>query len=266
MLVSGAAEKGAMSSDSLMQWLRQNCVSESNLQKALSSVQHSILHNISLQLEQQHSNNLVKDSVQDSKGASVTVEDVDRMVTDALRLFSQDRTGMADYALESAGGSIMNTRCSETYKTKAALLSLFGVPLWYFSQSPRAVIQPDVHPGNCWAFRGSSGFLVIRLSMRIRPTAFSLEHIPRVLAPSQQLFSAPRDFSVYGLDHGTQEKGTLLGTYTYDQDGDALQTFAVTEDIEKTFQIVEVQVLSNWGHPDFTCLYRVRVHGMPAAI
>lgn len=87
----------------------------------------------------------------------------------ALRIFSQDRTGLADYALESggtehhqdrlpvlftshdlsltgvcarpAGGSILSTRCSETYETKAALLSLFGVPLWYFSQSPRAVIQ-----------------------------------------------------------------------------------------------------------------------------
>lgn len=87
------------------------------------------------------------------------------MVEDALRRFSQDRTGLPDYALESggqkslsvclsvifrvlacrvvcpAGGSIISTRCSETFETKAALLSLFGVPLWYFSQSPRAVIQ-----------------------------------------------------------------------------------------------------------------------------
>lgn len=39
------------------------------------------------------------------------------------------------------GGSILSTRCSETYETKTALMSLFGFPLWYFSQSPRAVIQ-----------------------------------------------------------------------------------------------------------------------------
>lgn len=57
--------------------------------------------------------------------------------------------------------------------------------------------QPDVNPGNCWAFKGSKGFLVIRLSMRIVPTAFSLEHIPKALAPSGTLLSAPRDFSVY---------------------------------------------------------------------
>lgn len=57
--------------------------------------------------------------------------------------------------------------------------------------------QPNVHPGNCWAFQGSTGFLVIRLSMSILPTAFSLEHIPKALAPSGTLRSAPRDFRVY---------------------------------------------------------------------
>lgn len=90
--------------------------------------------------------------------------------------------------------------------------------------------------------------------MRILPTAFSLEHIPKALAPSGTLRSAPRDFSVYvretrqqkcafwmfnlcliliclcfqGLDDESQERGELLGTYTYDEDGEALQTYSVT--------------------------------------
>ncbi|XP_029954682.1 SUN domain-containing protein 2-like [Salarias fasciatus] len=256
-----ALEWGAGGGEALLQRLSQRCVSHAHLQEALSALQRRVLHGAGPQPDQQCSDG----SLSDSAGSSVTAEDVHQMVADALRLFSEDRTGMADYALESGGGSILSTRCSETYETKAALLSLFGVPLWYFSQSPRVVIQPDVHPGNCWAFRGSSGFLVIRLSMRIRPTAVTLEHISRALAPSRQLLSAPRDFSVYGLDHESEERGTLLGTFSYDQDGDALQTFLVTDDSQKTFQIVEVQVLSNWGHPDYTCLYRIRVHGTPAA-
>lgn len=44
------------------------------------------------------------------------------------------------------GGSILSTRCSETYETKTALISLFGIPLWYFSQSPRVVIQVSAGP------------------------------------------------------------------------------------------------------------------------
>ncbi|XP_073346102.1 uncharacterized protein sun1a isoform X8 [Pagrus major] len=252
--------------ESLLQWLSQRYVSGADLQASLASLELRILQNISLQLEQRRSEETAREAVlhaAEAAGAAVTHEDVHVIVQNALRLFSQDRTGLADYALESGGGSILSTRCSETYETKAALLSLFGVPLWYFSQSPRAVIQPDVHPGNCWAFRGSKGFLVIRLSMRILPTAFSLEHIPKALAPSGTLHSAPRDFNVYGLDDESQERGELLGTFTYDEDGEALQTYPVTEESDRAFQIIEVQVLSNAGHPDYTCMYRFRVHGTP---
>ncbi|CAJ1081347.1 SUN domain-containing protein 1-like isoform X4 [Xyrichtys novacula] len=186
--------------ESLLQWISQRYISEADLQEALSSLELRILRNVSVQLERRHSDGNIRGSVPnatEAAGAALTEKDVHVIVKNALRLFDQDRTGLADYALESGGGSILSTRCSQTYETKAALLSLFGVPLWYFSQSPRVVIQPDVHPGNCWAFKGSKGFLVIRLSMRILPTAVSLEHIPKTLAPSGMLLSAPRDFSVY---------------------------------------------------------------------
>ncbi|CAM4707514.1 unnamed protein product [Leuciscus chuanchicus] len=126
-------------------------------------------------------------------------------------------------------GSIISTRCSESFNTKAALMSLFGLPLWYFSQSPRVVIQTtDVHPGNCWAFKGSYGYLVIGLSMKIVPTAFSLDHTPKSLSPTGNISSVPRDFNVYGLDDEQQEEGQLLGQFVYEEDGDALQTFLVS--------------------------------------
>ena len=57
--------------------------------------------------------------------------------------------------------------------------------------------QPDVHPGQCWAFRGTQGFLVIQLAGRVKPTAFSLEHIPRSLSPTGKIDSAPKDFTVW---------------------------------------------------------------------
>ena len=56
-------------------------------------------------------------------------------------MYNADKTGMVDYALESAGGSVISIRCSETYAFKTALISLFGIPLWYTSNSPRMVIQ-----------------------------------------------------------------------------------------------------------------------------
>ncbi|NWX98957.1 SUN2 protein, partial [Nothoprocta ornata] len=195
--------------------------------------------------------------------AGVTEEQVHRIVEQALRRYSEDRVGMVDYALESAGASVINTRCSETYETKTALLSLFGIPLWYHSQSPRVILQPDVNPGNCWAFRGSQGFAVIRLSSPIHPTAVTLEHIPRNLSPQGTIPSAPKDFTVYGLKEEREEEGALLGQFTYNHDGDPIQTFYLKSEEGATFQLVELRILSNWGHPEYTCIYRFRVHGEP---
>ncbi|NXJ89070.1 SUN1 protein, partial [Corythaixoides concolor] len=86
---------------------------------------------------------------------------------------------------------------------------------------------PDMYPGNCWAFRGSQGYLVVKLAMKIYPTAFTVEHIPKTLSPNGNISSAPRNFSVYGLDDEYQEGGTLLGQYVYDQEGEPLQMFPV---------------------------------------
>uniref|UniRef100_A0A663MKK4 Sad1 and UNC84 domain containing 2 n=1 Tax=Athene cunicularia TaxID=194338 RepID=A0A663MKK4_ATHCN len=164
----------------------------------------------------------------------------------------------------TTGASVINTRCSETYETRTALLSLFGIPLWYHSQSPRVILQPDVNPGNCWAFRGSQGFAIIRLSSTIRPTAVTLEHIPKALSPRGTIPSAPKDFTVYGLKEEGEEEGHLLGQFTYNHDGDPIQTFYLEGDAVGTYQLVELRVLSNWGHPEYTCIYRFRVHGEPA--
>ncbi|XP_029628884.1 SUN domain-containing protein 1 isoform X3 [Salmo trutta] len=258
----------------LLQWLSLRFVSGADLQALLANLELSILRNVSLQLEQSRAEaraavittqtQAITQSAQHTAvGGGLSEEQVQLIVQNALKLYSQDRTGLVDYALESGGGSILSTRCSETYETKTALMSLFSVPLWYFSQSPRVAIQPDMYPGNCWAFKGSHGYLVIRLSLRILPTAFCLEHIPKALSPTGNITSAPRNFTVYGLDDEYQEEGKLLGQYTYQEDGDSMQNFPVMEKNERAFQIIEVRVLTNWGHPEYTCLYRFRVHGEP---
>lgn len=59
------------------------------------------------------------------------------------------------------------------------------------------LLQPELYPGKCWAFRGSEGFLVIALSYPVRITHVSLEHLPKVLSPTGRIDSAPRNFAVY---------------------------------------------------------------------
>ncbi|XP_053749810.1 SUN domain-containing protein 1 isoform X12 [Panthera pardus] len=250
----------------LLQKLSSRLVSKGDLQGLLRDLELQVLESVTrhTSVTQQVSGPETAPSAANEAGASGITEAQARvLVNNALKLYSQDKTGMVDFALESGGGSILSTRCSETYETKTALISLFGIPLWYFSQSPRVVIQPDIYPGNCWAFRGSQGYLVVRLSMEIHPTTFTLEHIPKTLSPTGNITSAPKDFAVYGLENEHQEEGRLLGRFTYDQDGESLQMFHAPKRPERAFQIVELRIFSNWGHPEYTCLYRFRVHGEP---
>ncbi|XP_055663456.1 SUN domain-containing protein 2 [Falco peregrinus] len=237
-----------------------------DLQAELQALEHKILAKVleDRRLSSRDAQAGIGVALQQAGTAGVTEEQVHLIVDQALKRYSEDRVGMVDYALESAGASVINTRCSETYETQTALLSLFGIPLWFHSQSPRVILQPDVNPGNCWAFRGSQGFAVIRLSSIIRPTAVTLEHIPKALSPQGTIPSAPKDFAVYGLKEEGEDEGLLLGQFTYNHDGDPIQTFYLEGNAVGTYQLVELRVLSNWGHPKYTCIYRFRVHGEPA--
>lgn len=169
---------------------------------------------------------------------------------------------MADFALETQGASVISTRCSETYRIRSACVTLFGFPLWYPSESPRTVIQgfPVLLPGKCWAFHGVQGTLVISLSHPVRISHVTLDHLPRYNSPTGRIDSAPKDFEVYGMKNDTDE-GTLLGTFTYDENGESTQTFKLPSPSEEVYRCVELRVLTNWGHVEYTCLYRFRVHG-----
>ncbi|VDM38649.1 unnamed protein product [Toxocara canis] len=214
-----------------------------------------------------------------------------KLIVDALRVYDADKTGKVDYALESSGGSVISTRCTETYKEKSRLESIFGIPLWYSSYSPRSVIQVNGFPtctihshqtiwralrsvivhranalssGECWAFRGT-GYLTIKLSLPIHITEVSYEHLRHELHPDGVVRSAPRRFQIWAFKElNDLETKVLLGEYEFDRDGDALQFFRVQGVLQhqptEPTPIVELVVLSNWG-ADYTCLYRLRVHG-----
>lgn len=119
-------------------------------------------------------------------------------------------------------------------------------------------------PGECWAFIGDTGRLVIKLSAPIVPTFFHYEHISKSLSREGDIRSAPKDFKVVGLEDEKDTEGFELGNYVYLDNGVPLQRFEVQVKRGRKFQYIELVVLSNHGHPDYTCLYRFRVHGKRA--
>ena len=89
---------------------------------------------------------------------------------------------MADYALESAGAEVLEKWTTPGIPTGNALMKIWNMPIFYQTMSPRLALQPNVHPGNCFAFAGDTGFLTVKLARPIYPTNFTIEHIPKVLS------------------------------------------------------------------------------------
>ncbi|XP_012257687.1 klaroid protein-like [Athalia rosae] len=192
---------------------------------------------------------------------ALSLESVRDLVRCEIETYDADKTGMTDYALETSGGSILCTRDTETYSDGAPVLTLFGVPLCQQQNTPRAVIQSGVLPGECWCFKGTSGSVVIQLLGPVLVSSVSLEHISPSISPTGETATAPKDFSVWGLHDVNDRDGFLFGEFTYDNCGSTVQHFEVQHKPRRSYEIVELKVHSNNGNYEFTCIYRIRVHG-----
>ncbi|CAB4057757.1 SUN1_2 [Lepeophtheirus salmonis] len=200
--------------------------------------------------------------INSENNSRIHMESVITKVSDLIRIYDSDKTGKFDFALESAGGSIITTRCTESLINHKALYTIFGFSVWYPSNNPRLAIQHGTHPGECWAFKGSQGNLVIKLSNYIFPKEVSIEHVSKSLTPNKLIDSAPKNFSIYGLDSEDDERPLMLGNYLYLDNDIILQNFEIQFPSLQPYNILEIVIHSNHGNINYTCLYRVRVHGI----
>lgn len=162
------------------------------------------------------------------------------------------------------GASVIEAGTSESYKNNKAKLYWHGIGFLNYEMPPDMILQPDVHPGKCWAFPGSQGHILIKLARKIIPTAVTMEHISEKVSPSGNISSAPKEFSVYGVMKKCEGEEIFLGQFMYNKTETTIQTFELQNEASESLLCVKLQILSNWGHPKYTCLYRFRVHGIPS--
>ena len=117
-------------------------------------------------------------------------------------------------------------------------------------------------PGQCWAMRGSNGFVDIQLSRDVEPLYVVIEH-----APSSILVgggdSAVKNFRVIGSRNEAEHFVLADGEYqlTAGEDGRPrphIQRFDVSA-IQSVINRVRFEVLSNHGNQGYTCIYHVRL-------
>ncbi|XP_054653027.1 SUN domain-containing protein 3-like [Dunckerocampus dactyliophorus] len=172
-----------------------------------------------------------------------------------------------NFALKSAGASVVCAATSKSYKAKTGTLSVFGFQIMFpQAVTPSVVIEgkSELIPGHCWAFSGHEGNLTITLSHPAVVQHVTLGHISKRISPTSSIPHAPNVFSVYGMEtlDATEIK---LGTFQYDQDGFMFQNFNIPEELHTTSKYLTLSIHSNWGDPTYTCLYSLMVHGRLAS-
>ncbi|XP_069443440.1 SUN domain-containing protein 3 isoform X3 [Ovis canadensis] len=134
-------------------------------------------------------------------------EEMSTLVNYILKKLREDQVQMADYALKSAGASVVEAGTSESYKNNKAKLYWHGI-----------------------------GFLN---------------------------YEMPPDIILQGISKQCEGEEIFLGQFVYNKTGTTVQTFALQREVPEFLLCVKLKILSNWGHPNYTCLYRFRVHGTP---
>jgi SUN domain-containing protein 1/2 len=164
---------------------------------------------------------------------------------------------------------------------------------------PETVLHPNTLPGACWPMDSAAGNVTVRLPYPVHVRAITIDHASKSLLvdADEQLKGAPRHCKLYGYAPCESPSCQGLG---FDPDGRVLLTEALY-DIDRqsptqTFHIetedhdddgscsaaaagscggggplssndavsaVQWEVVDNWGNGDYTCLYRLRVHGDP---
>jgi Sad1 / UNC-like C-terminal len=165
------------------------------------------------------------------------------------------------------------------------------------SAPPQAILQPLVHPGHCWP--SVKPKVVIQLAAPAVLSTITIDHVSAALVSKNERTSAPKHIQVYsyspiattggsgsntnnGLSFDRSSRKLLLeGNFDASSGVSSVQSFPVNgvEDAvnhgdgscatvvpscESGITVsaaIEVVVLSNWGNPDYTCIYRVRAHG-----
>ncbi|KAH9807482.1 UNC-like C-terminal-domain-containing protein [Melampsora americana] len=193
------------------------------------------------------------------------------MAREAFTQCTKDRDGPRDFAFLHTGGYVIHSLTSSSFLRSntwrrrlpwSPVLRVFNK----HANLPEIALKGDGSVGNCWPLVGSSGQLGVGLSRTIDITAMSIEHIGRQLAQND-ITAAPREFELWGLsdDQSQLESETLLfkGVYSISTPSSPLQTFEINKTHPLLYRKVLFKVISNYGNSQFTCIYRVRIHGQP---
>lgn len=127
---------------------------------------------------------------------------------------NQEELNRFDLAQYNSGGrvvSVHNTKLMED----CSLITLF-MGLCNRKNPPEKALQNDLSPGQCFCFQGQHGEFTIRLICEAMLNYVTIEHIPPSMSPINDISSAPKSFSLIGLNGVEDNEGFDFGSFEFD--------------------------------------------------
>ncbi|KAJ8635283.1 hypothetical protein MRB53_009550 [Persea americana] len=188
------------------------------------------------------------------------------IVEKEIEKHAADGHGRVDYALASGGGRVVGHSEPFLLEKASNWLPVGKIKLGVHYTAHKMLEPSFGEPGQCFALKGRTGFVVIRLRMAIIPEAVTLEHVAKSVAYDRS--SAPKDCQVSGWFQGHDEdpfvqvdKTFMLAEFAYDLEKSNAQTFDIDASDAGLINMVRFDFTSNHGNLQHTCIYRLRVHG-----
>ncbi|KAF8821183.1 Sad1 / UNC family C-terminal protein [Cardiosporidium cionae] len=272
------------------------------------------LNDLKNQLEKIGRKNSIHEKEASIPGNSVfdykKVTELERSIAEIHKQLFADMTGEVDWALKSLGAKILYSKTSPALNTDdwfESLLSSIASNLPSdeiyslikpMGKSPEVVLQPDIHPGQCFAFAGNKGNISIQLPATIQVSSITLEHVH--MSINNNPASTPRHFRIYGISDprwpeafetdydqvycsytgGCTQSNEATGIFSkmwvhlrtmWNREAEYQLMGDFTFEPEKRIQTYPVdhflplhritfEFTENFGG-SYTCIYRLRVHG-----
>jgi len=123
-----------------------------------------------------------------------------------------------------------------------------------FDKTVDELLNSVEKPGDCWPMKGDSGFVEFQLTKPVNLSGVSIFHIPESMSPD--IKTAPREFRVKA--RGKFAKSwTDFGKFEYKLNDALTQQFHFGQ--SEHFEILRLEIISNHGSSEYTCIYHFKV-------
>eukprot|EP01026_Neomeris_dumetosa_P007477 TRINITY_DN12306_c0_g1_i5.p1 TRINITY_DN12306_c0_g1~~TRINITY_DN12306_c0_g1_i5.p1 ORF type:complete len:314 (-),score=38.18 TRINITY_DN12306_c0_g1_i5:276-1217(-) len=157
-------------------------------------------------------------------------------------------------AVVAHGDLAMDVLHGDNYRIANFILNGIGSWIGVHPLADDIVLRGAVLPDRCLPMQNEHAYIQVRLEKATLVRAIAIEQPSKYLLENYN--SSPQEFEVLG---GMEQEALIeIGKGKYQLHHQPYQMFTLAQ---KELENLKLTILSNYGHPNFTCLYKVKVFG-----